>query len=217
MHGKLGALGSIIFGALAMQPAGAASFSLSLAGDISNFSNFQATCCGIAFNMFSLNLTGLDASNAITVAQGDTISATVTLNGLYSIPASPDRTDILLYLTGSSFPAENTGVQGTFTFFNGGTQVGSFGYGSTTSSQLASFAALFPPSNTSITFDSFTDDLTITDLVQPATLDGANFTYSLDTAIGAAVPEPASWAMMIGGFGLVGAATRRRKLAASPA
>jgi PEP-CTERM motif len=25
-----------------------------------------------------------------------------------------------------------------------------------------------------------------------------------------AVPEPASWAMMIGGFGLIGAAARRR-------
>jgi hypothetical protein len=26
-----------------------------------------------------------------------------------------------------------------------------------------------------------------------------------------AVPEPATWAMMIGGFGMVGAAMRRRK------
>lgn len=30
-------------------------------------------------------------------------------------------------------------------------------------------------------------------------------------AIGGAVPEPAAWAMMIGGFGLAGAATRRRR------
>nr|WP_084192404.1 PEPxxWA-CTERM sorting domain-containing protein [Parasphingorhabdus marina] len=33
-----------------------------------------------------------------------------------------------------------------------------------------------------------------------------------------AVPEPATWAMMIGGFGLVGGAMRRRKkLTAQPA
>ena len=32
-------------------------------------------------------------------------------------------------------------------------------------------------------------------------------------ALTAAVPEPASWAMMIGGFGMVGAAMRRRKVA----
>jgi hypothetical protein len=33
----------------------------------------------------------------------------------------------------------------------------------------------------------------------------------------AAVPEPATWAMMIGGFGLVGAVARRRPRSASPA
>ena len=36
---------------------------------------------------------------------------------------------------------------------------------------------------------------------------------TLDINGGSAVPEPASWAMMIGGFGLVGAAMRRRKVA----
>ena len=33
------------------------------------------------------------------------------------------------------------------------------------------------------------------------------------TAIGAAVPEPATWAMMIGGFGVIGASLRRRRRA----
>ncbi len=36
---------------------------------------------------------------------------------------------------------------------------------------------------------------------------------SYDVSV-AAVPEPASWAMMIGGFGMVGGAMRRRKLSA---
>ena len=35
-----------------------------------------------------------------------------------------------------------------------------------------------------------------------------NISYSLTDG---AVPEPASWAMMIGGMGMVGAAMRRRK------
>ena len=30
------------------------------------------------------------------------------------------------------------------------------------------------------------------------------------TAVGGSVPEPASWAMMVGGFGMIGAAMRRR-------
>jgi len=45
-------------------------------------------------------------------------------------------------------------------------------------------------------------------------------TYTLGSATGSgtftinAVPEPATWAMMIGGFGLIGAAARRRRLGA---
>jgi hypothetical protein len=38
----------------------------------------------------------------------------------------------------------------------------------------------------------------------------AVFTLGQVTVPVAAVPEPATWAMMLGGFGLIGAATRRR-------
>jgi hypothetical protein len=46
-------------------------------------------------------------------------------------------------------------------------------------------------------------------------LTGATFTssqnsFEFDNLASGAVPEPAAWAMMIGGFGLVGAAARRR-------
>lgn len=45
---------------------------------------------------------------------------------------------------------------------------------------------------------------------------GTALSLSVDYAIAsAAVPEPATWATMIAGFGLVGAATRRRKAAAN--
>ena len=40
---------------------------------------------------------------------------------------------------------------------------------------------------------------------------GGNGSYSGDLAF-APVPEPATWAMMIGGFGLVGGAMRRRRV-----
>jgi len=35
--------------------------------------------------------------------------------------------------------------------------------------------------------------------------------FEFDNFAAAAVPEPAAWAKMIGGFGLVGAAARRRR------
>jgi hypothetical protein len=50
----------------------------------------------------------------------------------------------------------------------------------------------------------FTDDTT----------HGSGFDHEWDAAPPSSdVPEPASWAMMIGGFGLVGAAMRRRRVA----
>jgi hypothetical protein len=207
MFKKLGVLSALAIVTAAAQPGQAASFSLDLSGNVANFVNFQAACCGFKFNEFSLDLTGLDATNAITVSQGDTIHSLVTLDQAYTIPMSPDRTDLLLYLGGSAFPSEDTAVQGTFTFFNGAVEVASFGFNSSTSTQLSAFSALFPPNNTALTFDSFTNDLTITNLLQPATLDSANFTYSLDTA----VPEPAAWAMMLCGFGVIGTAMRGRR------
>jgi hypothetical protein len=42
-----------------------------------------------------------------------------------------------------------------------------------------------------------------------------NFALSAITGVGGGVPEPATWAMMISGFGLVGAAARRRRIAAA--
>ncbi|WP_232318340.1 PEPxxWA-CTERM sorting domain-containing protein, partial [Sphingomonas sp. TDK1] len=38
-----------------------------------------------------------------------------------------------------------------------------------------------------------------------------NLGFRLTGTTGGAVPEPASWAMLIGGFGLAGAAVRRRR------
>ena len=43
--------------------------------------------------------------------------------------------------------------------------------------------------------------------------DSTQFAFESDTFAGTAVPEPATWAMMLGGFGLLGAAARRRSSA----
>jgi PEP-CTERM motif len=43
------------------------------------------------------------------------------------------------------------------------------------------------------------------------TADGENMLVTSMTAVQGAVPEPASWALMLGGFGLIGAAMRRRQ------
>ena len=208
-----------ILTAVAVLAAGAASQSqaaayvLSLTGDPTAFSESQFTFNNAAYDEFSLSLTGLDGSNAITVEQGDTISSTVTLSSAYTIGTAPDHTDILQYFFGSAFPAGNTGVDGTFNFYNGATLVASYGYSSTTSDQLASYAAIFSPNNPAFTFDSFTNDVNINALGSPATLDSSQFTYALVTPLPA--PEPSTWAMMVLGVGAAGLMVRtsRRRLA----
>ena len=48
-------------------------------------------------------------------------------------------------------------------------------------------------------------------LVGSGQIDGSGATHSGSASFPAAVPEPASWAMMVGGFGLLGGALRRKK------
>lgn len=45
-------------------------------------------------------------------------------------------------------------------------------------------------------------------------LSSTQYAFEIDTVAGA-VPEPATWAMMLGGFGLIGFAARRRRVARS--
>lgn len=61
------------------------------------------------------------------------------------------------------------------------------------------------PAGTYMTFEDLPDggDFNYSDL---------GFVFTNVSVIGTAVPEPASWAMMIAGFGLVGAAMRRRRV-----
>jgi hypothetical protein len=184
--------------------ANAAVFDISLTGDRADFSESMFTFDGFNFDRFSLPLSPSDGFPA-TVSQGDTIDATVTLDGPYTIPQSAARTYILQYFNGDSFPPGNTGVNGTFTFFEGVTQVAQFGYDSTTSNGLASFAANFPPNNGAFTFDSFTNDFTINTLGSPGTLDNSSFEYDL---LSNAVPEPAIWVSLLLGLGLAGSALR---------
>ncbi len=201
------AIAALALGASAT-PAYAVTHILNLTGNVGDFTNFQQTAFGLNFDRYFLNLQGLDDNNAITVAQGDEINSTVTLDQVLTIPQSEVRTDLLQFLFGNGFSGAPVETSGEFNFFNGAALVGTFAYTAGTSSQLATFAAVFPPNNGAFSFDSFTNNLLITTLDQSATLNASSFNYNLVS--NAAVPEPATWAMLIAGFGLVGGAMRRR-------
>ncbi len=200
---------------LLTETARAATYDLSLTGDPSSFTENTFQFDGQTFQQYTLGLSGLNSTNAITVAQGDTINSNVDFSNTYTIPASQSRTDLLQYLNGSSFPSENTQVSGTFNYYENGALQGSYGYTSSTSGSLASFAALFPPNNSAISFNSYTNDFTISDLATPATLDSSAFAYDL-VSPGGGGPEPSSWAlMMVGVFGAGIALRRQRGLTAA--
>ena len=103
---------------------------------------------------------------------------------------------------------------GTFTVNNGSNIVLSQAGGSSTSGFLAATTDIYPPDNGMITFDSFNVSFTINTLMTPASVHRAVFEYGLvnDNAnANAAVPEPASWALMLLGFGGLGAALRSQR------
>jgi hypothetical protein len=174
----------------------AATWDLTYTGAVAVFTTSSFNFDGFNFEQYSLPLTETDGLNPV-VSQGDTIDSTVTLDQAYAIAQAPARNYYLQYFFGSGFTGDGTAVNGVFTFYNAGTEVASYVYSSTTSSELASFAALYQPLNTAFTFDSFTNDLTISTLSAPASLTGSSFEYDLLTS---AVPETSTWAMLLTGF-----------------
>jgi hypothetical protein len=163
------------------------------------------------FSQWSIGLSGLDGMNTLEVAQGDIVNVTVTLDQLFTVPASGILTSFGLGLGGQVFPVGDTATaNNVFDFFNGMALVKSGNSGSVTSSgQIPAVVIFFPPDNTAFSFDSLFASFEISDLSAPATLDYSVMSYTLFNP--AAVPEPTTWAMMIIGFGGVGALMRRRR------
>lgn len=190
-------LAAAAIAAMTFTGAAAATYDISLTGQVANISESQIYWSGLHYDEFYLPLSGLDATNAFSVSVGDTVNATVTLDQAITLPVPQDWTGFLLYLTGSSFPAGDTNVHGTFDLYDNGNLVLDLPYWSSTSGQLSAFGVF---SGASYTFDSFTVDVQIDNLGVPATLDGAALNYVLVST----VPEPAVWLMLMLGFGMVG-------------
>ncbi|MFM9853440.1 MAG: PEPxxWA-CTERM sorting domain-containing protein [Sphingomonadaceae bacterium] len=196
---------------MAAGQANAAVFNLNLSGTLANATTNNFTIGSDAFRTFRLDLSDAGSLTSgftgFNLNVGDTINATVTLDGALTVPGS-NEVFIGFDLLSDILPtgASNNGMA---TFFNmGPTGLANDTVSTNCGNCLSSIAFLgaqgpvsFFQFQTSYTIDSLTDvDFPVF---------GAALSYQLRDQV-AAVPEPATWVMLLFGFGLVGAAMRRR-------
>ena len=201
-------------------PAYAVTHILTLTGTLANsqFNMFSIPNIG-DFRTWTLNLDGM---TPLLLNQGDVVQATITLDGSMTVPTSMESLfGFNLLQGGNNFAhGQPTSVSGDLTFFDTGpTGLPNDTFGAGCSNCLSNIIGT--PQFLAYSFNAIQTQFTVDQLLDVDYLiDEATISYQLRDQIGA-VPEPASWALMIAGFGLVGGALRRRdgrgqaKLAAS--
>ena len=162
----------------------------------------------------------LAAAALSTAAIGAMPAYATTLFGFSFTSANSDYLSGTFTAEGSDSQYTVTGIDGTI---NGLAITGLSGYAGADQQLFFGASSYFSMSGLSFSASDGTDynltnypdglDHITNSLIDPEG-DGDPSPISLAGSV-EAVPEPASWAMMVGGFGLLGAALRRRKVAVS--
>ena len=193
---------------LAAAPAAAMTFTLNLSGVVANTTVNNFSFGGYDFQSGSLELTGFDP---FTLDAGDSIDATVTLDGAFVVPASvatPYAQFVGFNLNGPIDP--------TFASMTGSlTLVGLVGDPpNPLSSGCGNCTALIGgrPFGNFFSFTGLIATGTVDTLDAPRLINSISIGYQVNPGLTPpAVPEPATWALLLGGFGLTGVAARRRR------
>lgn len=187
-------------------PAQAATYILNLTGTVSSGTTASVDAFGFRFDFFNIALSGLDP---LTLEVGDTIEATITLDQSLTVPSAFTRNQVDFILLNSAGGSTTTGTDGTTELFDGGATIAFQSSGSGSSNQVVNSYLNF--AGTSFSFDTVQSNFTITDLGDASlSVDYPLLRYVLVNPV-APVPEPATWALMIVGFGAVGSSMRRRR------
>lgn len=192
---------------LVTAPASAATYILNLTGTVSSGTTGFVESGGFRYDFFNIVLNGFDP---LTLEVGDEIQANITLTdqSLF-VPSATSRNQVDLILLNSAGGTITTGTSGTTELFDGGLLIASGGSGSTTSNQVVNTYLNF--AGNSFSFDTVQSNFTVTELgAASLDVDYPLLRYVLVNPV-APVPEPATWALMIVGFGAVGSSMRRRK------
>lgn len=199
---------AVALSVVALAPASAATYILNLNGNVSGGAAQSFTSGGFTYDVVTIALTGF---TPLSLAAGDTVEALITLDGPLTAPSAGyyNAVDLALISTTGATPVD-TDASGTSEFFLGGS---SFLTGSSnTTSNGAVFNSFLQFPGTSFTFDTVQSNFTVNSLGGPLVdVDVAYLrTFAVNRAV-AAVPEPATWALMIGGFGGIGGTMRYRR------
>ena len=179
-------------------------FDLNLTGTVANATTSSFDIGATHYDRWILSLDGL---TPFTLAQGDEIKVNVQLDQSVTIPGA--TTLMVTTLALESILNEPVATDGTVQFFNGGA-AGSSWTGSSLGALVGSYVGA---GATPVTFDQLFADFTVTQLSDPsADVTGSLLYYTLFSPAPGA-PEPATWAMMLAGFGLAGSLLRRRSVA----
>ncbi|CAM3302697.1 hypothetical protein SPAN111604_15080 [Sphingomonas antarctica] len=200
-------------GALAVMglagPASATVYNLSLTGSIANETSGSFNAAGGATLGYGTLI--LDGFTPFSIASGDGVNIDLALDGPFTVPLSVASPGYGQFFGVNLFGANNSGPTGASNtgsvLFNGLMPANlpnprDGGCGNCIS------LLLFQPVGPEFSFTGLQSSTNVDGVFAPFDLTGASISYQV--TLGAAVPEPAPWALMIGGFGVVGGAMRRR-------
>lgn len=185
----------------------AASIELQLTASASAVSIRSFDFAGTHYDQYAFYPSGLQ--NPTVLAQGDSVTATMTLDQSFTVPASATLTSFIFALFGSSFPAGDTSTSGTVVISNLGATVLSGSGISSTANQVSSGFIFSPPNNGAITFDRIVNAFSIETLPQQASANSSVF-YFTTFSPSAPVPELPIQTLMAMGMAVVAGAYVRR-------
>lgn len=195
---------------LVAAPATAATYTVDLTGVIANTIVNNFTFAGIAFQSGGLELTGF---TPFTVEQGDDIVFTIALDGSFVVPksfATPGYGQFfgVNFNNSSTQPVEPVNTTGTI-LFSGLT--GDFGNPALAGCGNCIGLIAGRPFGEAFGLTGASGTGLIDTLAAPFEITSISISYQINPSAFNAVPEPATWAMMIGGFFLSGGLVRARR------
>ncbi len=198
--------------ALAPVPAAAAMYTISLTGNIADAQ--YATSNELSFGTINLL-----ADLFPTFEVGDVVTYRLMLDQLFTVPSATEQF-FSVDLPGSPVDfdndmpgddaADNISVDGSLTLLDG-TLAGSI-FNANCGNCLSPITSR---NGGAFSFSQLETTFTIDELPSPFTPSSFQLAYQVNDLV-AAIPEPSTWAMMIGGLGIVGGVMRRRERTRTP-